>query len=670
LEKAIEDIKGNVFTIRAAARAYDIPRTTLQQYINVNTRKHKLSAEHEPGKVGRYAVLGAEFEKELCDYAKKMSDLYFGITKEQLCKLAYEVAVRNNIKHNFSLEKKTAGNDWFQGFISRNRTLSLRKPESTSIARVIGFRRSEVSRFYDNLSEVYAKELFDASRVFNVDETGMSTVQQHKHKVIAELGKKQIGKIVSAEKGETITAVVCVSASGVFVPPMLIFPRKNLNSRLLHGAPPDTVGAASSSGWINSDLYLQWLTHFIKFTAASIDRKVLLILDNHESHISLRAWQMCRDNGIVVVSIPPHCSHKCQPLDLTVFGPLKTAYYKRCAEWLKMNPGKRITQYEVAALFGDAYCTIASVQKCINGFKAAGICPLNSSVFTDEDFEAADNLVKHVSAASSSTTEATDPVPATADTAAPSTSTADDTEPVPLMADRAAATPSTSVVQATDPVPVTAVTAAPSTSTVDGIEPVPVVAATAAATPSTSVVEATDPVPVTADTAAPSTSAADDTEPVPVMADTAAATPSTSVAEATDPVPVTGDTATVPQAGQQSPARKRRVSVLDISPLPTVSARENTRKRKCKRSEVLTASPMKTILESKIKQAGSSKRALVQKVEKNKKSRDEMTKRPKSKKSAEGSHPAKYVVVFTSVLLSLCKTLYIKMCLLYILVSY
>jgi len=64
---------------------------------------------------------------------------------------------------------------------------------------VIGFR-SEVSRFYENLSQVYEKDNFDATRIFNVDETGMSTVQQQKQKILAPSGKKQVGKLVSAEK--------------------------------------------------------------------------------------------------------------------------------------------------------------------------------------------------------------------------------------------------------------------------------------------------------------------------------------------------------------------------------------------------------------------------------------------------------------------------------------
>jgi hypothetical protein len=58
-----------------------------------------------------YPALGAEFEKELCDHAKQLSELYFGITKEQLCKLAYELAWKNGLHNRFNVEKRMVVDD-------------------------------------------------------------------------------------------------------------------------------------------------------------------------------------------------------------------------------------------------------------------------------------------------------------------------------------------------------------------------------------------------------------------------------------------------------------------------------------------------------------------------------------------------------------------------------
>jgi DDE superfamily endonuclease len=321
----------------------------------------------------------------------KMSNLYYGITKQQLCKLAYDLDEANGIEHCFSEVSKVAGNDWFNGFMRRNPGLSMRVPESTSMSRVIGFRRSEINHFFANLTSALAG--VDPSRLSNVDETGLSTVHSQKERVLAHKGRKQVGKMVSAEKGETVTAVCCISASGVYIPPMLIFPRSRVNDRLSHGAPPGSIVKCSPSGWINSDLFVEWLEHFVASCGATTEKKTVLLLDNHVSHVSLEAYELCRKHGVVMVSFAPHTSHRYQPLDLTVYGPLKTAYAKRCSEWMATHPGKRITQYEVAELFGEAYSKIASVDKCISGFRAAGCWPLNSNIFEEHEFSASDHLL-------------------------------------------------------------------------------------------------------------------------------------------------------------------------------------------------------------------------------------------------------------------------------------
>lgn len=77
--------------------------------------------------------------------------------------------------------------------------------------------------------------------------------------------------------------------------------------------------------------------------------------------------------------------HKLQPLDLTVYGPLKKAYAHQCDLFLRNN-NQKITPYDVAAIFKDAYFRIATIQKAQNGFLVSGVVPYNSNVFTEEDF--------------------------------------------------------------------------------------------------------------------------------------------------------------------------------------------------------------------------------------------------------------------------------------------
>lgn len=112
----------------------------------------------------------------------------------------------------------------------------------------------------------------------------LSIVQSKMSSVIACKGKRQIGAITSAERGSLITVITCMSAGGTFIPPMLIFPRKNMNENLMKGAPPGSQAVCHPSGWIQTELFTQWFQLFLEKTTPTSKSPVILILDGHYSH--------------------------------------------------------------------------------------------------------------------------------------------------------------------------------------------------------------------------------------------------------------------------------------------------------------------------------------------------------------------------------------------------
>lgn len=292
-------------------------------------------------------VFSDALENELGSYLVTMSNMYYGLTRMQLRKLAYSFAKMNGLRCPQSWEKdEAAGHDWYLGFLERNSHFSLRTPEPTSLSRSTAFNRHTVGEFFKKLTETYQKHSFPPECVWNVDETGLTTVHRPS-KVIAVKGIKQVGKMTSAERGELVTVCAAVSASGNHIPPFMIFPRVNWQPRMLNGAPPGSDGIPHPSGWMTGPNFMKFLKHFARFVQPTVSRKNLLILDNHESHIQIEAINFCRENGIVLLTIPPHTSHKLQPLDRTVFGPLKTYYNQAAASWMLMHPARTITIYEI-----------------------------------------------------------------------------------------------------------------------------------------------------------------------------------------------------------------------------------------------------------------------------------------------------------------------------------
>ena len=74
-----------------------------------------------------------------------------------------------------------------------------------------------VDAFFSLLEDVVDANKLDVERIWNCDETGIFTVPKSLAKVISNKGKRQVGSITSAERGQLVTAVICCSASGRYM---------------------------------------------------------------------------------------------------------------------------------------------------------------------------------------------------------------------------------------------------------------------------------------------------------------------------------------------------------------------------------------------------------------------------------------------------------------------
>ena len=79
--------------------------------------------------------------------------------------------------------------------------LSFRQLESLSRACVQGFTPEHVKTFFNLLKPEMQKINYNPNKIFNVDETGISTVQYKVRKILTLKGKRKVHKLVSAERG-------------------------------------------------------------------------------------------------------------------------------------------------------------------------------------------------------------------------------------------------------------------------------------------------------------------------------------------------------------------------------------------------------------------------------------------------------------------------------------
>ena len=136
----------------------------------------------------------------------KCAQHYYGLSITELKELAYQFALKIDAEYPRSWDEyKMAGKQWYYGFMLRHKKLSLRMPEKTSLNRSKAFCRENVDHFFRNLDSVLAVQPFTASSIWNMDETGFSTVPTRMGKIVSPKGMKRVGQITSAERGSMIT---------------------------------------------------------------------------------------------------------------------------------------------------------------------------------------------------------------------------------------------------------------------------------------------------------------------------------------------------------------------------------------------------------------------------------------------------------------------------------
>ena len=336
---AVDCIQSGNKGLREASRLYNVP---------VETLRRRVTGEVEMGcRPGPSTILSKEQEDKLCSYLIRMSEMGFGLTREDVLHLAFAIAEKCELKHHFKDGK--AGRGWYDGFLTRHPNLTLRKPQPLSYCRAVCASKDTIEELFGKLGALYGRLnlITKPAQVFNVDETGVTVV--HKPgKVIAELHHSNVYAITSGEKGKNHTIVSCVSAAGFVLPPYMVYPRKkSVPDRLREGALPGTRFANTESGWIDQQVYLEWFEFFCSSIPPA--RPVLLIQDGHSSHISIDLIELARGSGIYLLCLPSHTTHILQPLDVGVFKSFKSYFSKACHAYIVKHPGRVITEDVIAS---------------------------------------------------------------------------------------------------------------------------------------------------------------------------------------------------------------------------------------------------------------------------------------------------------------------------------
>ena len=361
---------------RSTITACSIPSIILLR----STLQDRISGKVLPGaSTGPQRYLDDDEEAKLVRFITRCSEIGYSRTKRDIICMVQRLCDHKGLQVQVS-------SGWWASFQKRHPTLTIRCAESIARARVIASDSDALERYYDELEKTLLDNgLWESpASIFNCDETGMP-LSPGASKVVAPRGEKHPYQVASGDKAH-ITALVCASAAGYAIPPMVIFDWKFLNPQLTIGEVPGTFYGLSDSGWMDTHLFNEWFcNHFLKYAPSS--RPLLLLLDGHSSHFQPAVVEMAAAEEVIIFCLPPHTTHITQPLDNGAFGALKLHWKEACREHMILNPGQVVTRYTFSQLFCKAYSRAFTIGNIMGSFRDTGVYPFNRKALLPPESE-------------------------------------------------------------------------------------------------------------------------------------------------------------------------------------------------------------------------------------------------------------------------------------------
>ena len=303
-------------------------------------------------------------EADIVKFVLWMADHHLPLTTSDI-----QIIVTRLAKHG-----KQPNLRWAQKFVRRH-NLSLKSPNIIHHGRAAIACEENFQQHFNTLNLILSSAEYAPASIINMNETGWSK-QQHRRSVIYRKGKlftRPSMKLVMTN--EHITSVHSIAADGTCLPTMIIF--KSCAPKFADGEYPSKfIIRSSESGFINSDLFVDWLKSIVITYRTSKPGPFLLTMDNASPHLSLEAVLLCIQHAIEIFALLPNASGWLQPLD-QIFNILKHHAYE-ISRSLSLSVGGFITnKKKFPYILSLAEIAAFKPSVVASSFRHTGIHPFN-----------------------------------------------------------------------------------------------------------------------------------------------------------------------------------------------------------------------------------------------------------------------------------------------------
>ncbi|KAK6211409.1 transposase [Colletotrichum tabaci] len=363
LNQALEAIS-NGLSLRKASLQYGVPRSTLQLRLQGSQARSIAFSDLQR--------LSPSQEAKLAEWVRIQHALGLPPSHQQVKEFA------GRILHAMG-DTQPVGRGWIQAFIRRNPSVKVQRSRSIDSRRVNGASTEVIRDWFKHLAIPEIISIKPANR-YNMDETGILEGQGSNGLVLGMSETKSVRKKQPGSRA-WVSIIECISALGYVLNPLVIYKGKAVQQQWFPLDLSPYEGwqfTATENGWTSDATAVEWLQKvFIPQTLPQGKEVRLLIMDGHGSHTTTDFMWLCYINNIHLLFLPPHTSHVLQPLDQSVFSPVKSAYRKELGYLSQWNDSTIVGKRNFIGCYQKARTAGMTMQNIRSGWKWTGLWPVS-----------------------------------------------------------------------------------------------------------------------------------------------------------------------------------------------------------------------------------------------------------------------------------------------------
>ena len=143
----------------------------------------------------------------------------------------------------------------------------------------------------------------------------------------------------------------CINADGGSIPNFYILKGSYFFEDYIARCESGAVMGMQQNAWMTRWLFESWISYFLEYLKNGLgvdhSNRHLLILDRHNSHVTLEVVKISMESGLDIVSLPSHTNHALQLLDVACFKRFKTAFRKCRDLWSLENSKEEVGKQEL-----------------------------------------------------------------------------------------------------------------------------------------------------------------------------------------------------------------------------------------------------------------------------------------------------------------------------------